>query len=642
MKEICKYVPAMLVLLLISGFAQGAFAQADPPERIARLNFIDGAVSYLPSGGDENDWVTAAMNRPVTAGDQLWADANSRGELHIGSTTMRMNSNTGISFLNLDDSTVQIRLSDGSMILRLRRLDPSDIYEVDTPNLAFAIKRAGDYRIEANPDNDTSIITVIQGEGEVIGGGRSWQVISDQQAIFTGTDTLAYDLRDAGSQPISDFDRWARSRDEREDRATATLHVSTEMTGYEDLDAYGSWTQIPEYGWSWRPSQVPVGWAPYRFGHWVWIAPWGWTWIEDEPWGFAPFHYGRWAYYRSEWIWVPGPVVARPVYAPALVAWVGGGGFSLSVGFGGRDGIGWFPLGPREVFVPGYRVSERYVTNINVTNTVVNRTTVINVFNNRNVEPVTYVNRAAPSGVTVVPHDAFVNARPVARNVISVPSRELDSAPVTRAIQITPEPTSVYGAGNHNAPHPPAQAINRPVVVRQTPPPAPSHFERQQITRSDKPPNATMPPQATPEQAQPPQRPPQQVTPPPRGEPRQRPPQQVTPPPQAEPTQRPPQQVTPPPQAEPTQRPPQQVTPPPQAESPQKPPNQGAEKSQQRSEPARPLVKPAPPVRPPTAEEQADMQTKQKAWENAHQRNSKDQKPQDQKPQDQKRDPNRK
>jgi hypothetical protein len=638
MNEIRKSVPALLVLLLILGFAQGTLAQTDPPERVARLNFIAGAVSYLPSGGDENEWAAAVVNRPLTAGDQLWADANSRGELHIGSTTMRINSNTGISFLNLDDTTVQIRLSDGSMNLRLRHLDPDETYEVNTPNLAFAIKRAGDYRIEANPDNNTSVITVFQGEGEVIGGGRSWQVISDQQAIFTGMDTLDYDLRDAGSQPISDFDRWARSRDDREDRVAATQHVSTEMTGYEDLDAYGSWNQVPEYGWSWRPSQVPAGWAPYRFGNWVWISPWGWTWIEDEPWGFAPFHYGRWANYRNEWIWVPGPMASRPVYAPALVAWVGGGGVSLSIGLGGRDSVGWFPLGPREVFVPSYRVSERYVTNINVTNTVVNRTTVVNIFNNRNVQPITYVNRAAPSGVTVVPHETFVNARPVAHNVINVPSRELDSAPISRAIQITPERTSVYGTGNRNAPHPPAQAINRPVVVKQTPPPAPSHFEQPQIARPDRPPNEAKPQRVTPPQrAEPSQRPPRQVAPPPQAEPPQRQPEQVTPPPQAEPPQRPPRQVTPPPKVEPPQTTSPQVKPDQQRETRTAPtlPNQGAEKSRQGS---RPLVKPAPPVHPPTPEELADTQTKQKAWEKAHQRNSKDQK--DQK--DQKDGPNKK
>jgi hypothetical protein len=572
MKEIRKNVPALLVLLLILGIAQGVFAQADPPGRIARLNFIEGAVSYLPSGGNENDWVTVAINRPLTTGDRLWADANSRGELHIGSTAVRMNSSTGISFLNLDDTSVQIGLSDGSIMLRLRRLDPGNTYEVDTPNLAFIIKRAGDYLIEANPDNSTSIITVRQGEGEVIGGGRSWRVISDQQAIFAGTDTLDYDLRDVGSQPLSEFDRWARSRDQREDRTAAPRYVSREMTGYEDLNAYGSWTQVPEYGWSWRPAQVPAGWAPYRFGHWVWIAPWGWTWVADEPWGFAPFHYGRWANYRSNWIWVPGPMVAQPYYAPALVAWVGGGGLGLTITLGGRESIGWFPLGPREVFVPGYRVSERYVTNINVTNTIVNRTNVVNVYNNRNAAPITYMNRAVPNGVTVVPHETFVNAHPVARNVMNVPERELTSAPVTRGIQIAPERTSVYGAGNRSAPHPQERAMSRPVVIKKTPPPAPNHFEQPQITRPDRPTNRTTP--------------------------QQTPPRQVQPPPV---TKRGPETV-------PTR------------------PNQSAEKPQPQSRPAQALVRPAPPVRPPTQTEKADTQSKQKAWENARQRNTQNQK----------------
>ena len=126
------------------------------------------------------------------------------------------------------------------------------------------------------------------------------------------------------------------------------------MTGSQDLDTYGAWQTAPDYGPVWVPTGVAVGWAPYRYGHWVWMAPWGWTWVEDEPWGFAPFHYGRWVFVGGAWGWVPGPVGVRPVYAPALVAWVGGTpGFSFSVAIGGGGGIGWFPLGPREVFVPG-------------------------------------------------------------------------------------------------------------------------------------------------------------------------------------------------------------------------------------------------------------------------------------------------
>ena len=143
------------------------------------------------------------------------------------------------------------------------------------------------------------------------------------------------------------------------------------MTGYEDLDDYGDWSYVAGYGECWRPRAMAVGWAPYRFGHWVYVGPWGWTWVEDEPWGFAPFHYGRWAFVNGGWFWVPGPVVVRPVWAPALVAFVGGGaGFRFSAGVG----VGWFPLAPGEVFLPGYRVSRGYVNNVNITNTSVNIT----------------------------------------------------------------------------------------------------------------------------------------------------------------------------------------------------------------------------------------------------------------------------
>jgi len=577
MKRMLSNIFLIATALMPVGFASMALGQIDPPERVARLNFIEGAVSYLPSGGGDNDWVAAVLNRPITTGDRLWADANSRTELHVGSSAIRMSNNTAISLLNLDDANVQIRLSDGLINIRLRRLDRGDSFEVDTPNVAFSVRRPGTYSIDTHPETNETIITVRQGEGEVIGGGRSWHLISDQQVIFGGTDSLAYDLRPAGLQPPDDFERWARSRDEREDRAAAGRYVSPEMTGYEDLDAYGRWSRIPEYGWCWTPTGVEAGWAPYRHGHWVWIAPWGWTWVEDEPWGFAPFHYGRWAHYRGSWMWVPGPVVARPVYAPALVAWVGGSGFSISVSLGSRGGVGWFPLGPREVFVPSYHVSERYVTNVNVTNIVVNRTTVINVYNKR--QNVTYVNRAAPNAVTVVPQETFVNARPVARNIVSVQPREMESVSVSRAPAAAPERSSVYGAGNRNAPRPPAQSANRPVVVKHAPAPEPNHFERPQIATPDRPRTET-----------------------------------------------PGRQINQPPNRTRIDAPARQQ----EQNAPPMRPNVSAEKLKPAPQV---LARPAPPVRRPTSAEQADVKAKQRAWEDARSRGKQDQKQdQNQKP----------
>ena len=275
---------------------------------------------------------------------------------------------------------------------------------------------------------------------------------------------------------------------------------------------------------------------------------------------------------------VPGPVVPMPVYAPALVAWVGGSGFGFSASFGVGGGIGWFPLGPREIFLPSYRVSERYVTDVNVTNTVVNRVTVVNVYKSQNIQNATYVNRVAPNAVTIVSRENFVSARPVAGNMVNLPARELASAPVSHISSIEPERSSIYGAGSRNVPHPPAQVMNRLVIAKQNPPPEPNHFGRVQSVPAGQPPSGSP---ASGQQSG------------------------GTRPPQARPA----------PENQ-------------QMRQGAKPLDAAADKPPQTP---RPLTKPAPTVRPPTSKEQSDMKAKQKAWENAHARSkpkseSKDQK----------------
>src|SRR5216683_7118008 len=472
-KPISFFLFLLLAVSFLSAFSTSAVADDDPPGRVARLNYIQGSVSFQPGG--ETDWVQANPNRPLTTGDNLWTDRRSRGELHIGSTTMRLSGETGISFLNLDDRTVQIQLAQGSLSVRLRRLDGGDAFEIDTPNLAFTVQRPGEYRFDVDPEGQTTNVTVREGEGEATGGGSNFHLDSGENARVSGTDSLRFDVGRA--ERPDGFDDWCQSRDEREEHARSARYVSRDVIGYEDLDDYGEWRSVPEYGTVWYPSRVSPGWAPYRNGHWAWIAPWGWTWVEDEPWGFAPFHYGRWAVADGEWCWVPGPVVVRPVYAPALVAFVGGPRFSLSLSIGGGGGgVAWFPLGPREVYVPAYRASPRYVQNVNVTNTTVNVVNVTNVYNNVNVNKVTYMHQTNVAAVTAVSHDTFVNPRPVGAANDRVNSQQLQTAEVQRGVAVAPARQSIVGTsappirGNQNASQPgrvpPQQQTDQP---RRTP-----------------------------------------------------------------------------------------------------------------------------------------------------------------------------
>lgn len=469
-------LPLVLLLVVSASLAHPVFAQdqdqTDPPGRVARLNYMQGSVSYQVSG-DQN-WVQADPNRPLTTGDNLWADQDSRGEVHVGSTAIRLSSNTGISFLTLDDRTSQIQLAQGTIEVHLRDLTPGDDYEFDTPNLALTLTRAGEYLISTDPNDNTTTILVREGEAEVTGGGNSWVLPAGQEYFLSGTDQLSYD-----AQPLpgfDDFEAWCQDRDQLENNSISARYVSRDVDGYYELDGYGQWESDPDYGMVWVPTQVAAGWAPYRMGHWVYIAPWGWTWVDNEPWGFAPFHYGRWCIVGGRWGWVPGPRVVRPVYAPALAAFVGGSGWSVSLSFGrGTAGVAWFPLGPRDVYVPAYHCSPRYMQNVNVTNTrVVKVTQITNVYNtvviNRNVTNVNYTYARNEKAVTVVQRDTFVNARPVSQGMIRVNTQQIAKARVMETTPIAPTRTSYVAATARVSKARPAVPISqRPVVVRLTP-----------------------------------------------------------------------------------------------------------------------------------------------------------------------------
>ena len=484
-KSLGWIIAALVAVLLCVTFPQRAAADDnDPPGRVARISYLEGPVSFQPAG--ETDWITAVTNRPMTTGDRLWADADSRAEVQIGSAIIRLDANTGFSFLNLDDGTVQIQLTDGTISLRVLRLGRDEVFEVDTPNQAFSIMRAGQYRVQAGDDGTFSMVTVRQGQGEVTGGGRTYNLASGQSGTFSGTDSL--DAQVYAVDNPDDFDNWSQSRDRQYEGSRSARYVSPDVVGYQDLDNNGTWRSDPTYGNVWIPTSVQAGWAPYHNGHWVWISPWGWTWVDDEPWGYAPFHYGRWVSLRGNWGWVPGPINYQPVYAPALVAFIGGPGFGVSISLGGGGDVGWFPLGPREAYVPGYNTSRGYFDRVNTSNTNISNTTITNIYNNQvtnttNITRITYVNRTVPGAVTAVPQNAFRSSEPVARVAVAMNPRQIASARVVSRAAVVPTRDSVLGkqhATANKVPQPSAAVANRPVVAKAKPPAPPVAFAKQQ------------------------------------------------------------------------------------------------------------------------------------------------------------------
>ncbi|MEO8386044.1 MAG: DUF6600 domain-containing protein, partial [Betaproteobacteria bacterium] len=469
-----------VVLLVGSGFVS-----ADPPSRIARMGYLSGSVSYSPAG--ENDWVRASINRPLTTGDRLWVASRARAEMQLAGAMVRINSETSVSILNLDDRIAQLRLSQGTLNVRVRRLDRDQVFEVNTPNLAFTLQEPGEYRITVDRDGYATDIFVRRGQGEVYGDGAAYIIDPRQSYSFTGTNLRDYEYID--SPRYDDFDRWSNDRERRYENSPSARYVSHDVLGYEDLDANGSWRQDATYGSVWFPSRVSAGWAPYRDGHWAWVDPWGWTWVDDAPWGFAVSHYGRWTNLRGNWGWVPGPAREQAYYAPALVAFVGGENFQLRFSSGNADAVAWFPLAPHEIYQPSYVVSRNYFERINRSNTnfnnsVISNAVISNTYNRANRTNAAYANESVPGAVIAVPTLAFVQSRPVARAAISVSRTAIANAPVAAVPRIAPGAQSVRGAAVQSS-APPPRIFDRPVVARSVPPAPPASFavQQQQLTR---------------------------------------------------------------------------------------------------------------------------------------------------------------
>ena len=347
--------PLLAFLCVFSGLLfpapRTADAQSDtrsgptPP----RLSFIDGAVSFWRPGAEE--WTQAQMNTALAAGDSLYAADRANMEIQFGPRAfLRAGADTETSLTSLDPDYLQFRITGGHAALDLKTLPRGQTIEIDTPNGAFTMDRPGYYRVDV--DDTRTVFSARRGGTVTVmaAAGETTALVDNQQIILQGTEAVHVNVT-AAPNP-DEWDRWNFARTEQlNETPRSARYVPPDIVGLDELDRYGDWREQPRYGHVWVPRNVRPDWAPYSTGRWVYDPFYEWTWVDDAPWGWAPYHYGRWVHVGGFWGWAPGPMVAVPVYSPALVTFFGAPGIGVSVRVG-LPFMSWCALGFGEPIVP--------------------------------------------------------------------------------------------------------------------------------------------------------------------------------------------------------------------------------------------------------------------------------------------------
>ena len=436
----------------------------------ARIQRVEGEVALDNTGAtdaQQDQWIAATANQPFSVGDRIYTRDNSRASLAFtGRNFARLNPNTSLDVISLDDARTQLALRDGSAMFDVGYLDSGDLFEVATPYGAVDFQQPGLYNVGIS--DGQVLVSVLSGLAQVVGMGGSGQISKGEMLTLLGSTAAdvvlsQIDGRDAGYQ-VDDYYGYqypqyydGRYRDynvyvndpyyfDPYRRTTSYQYVNSYVPGLYDLDYYGDWRNVDGYGHAWAP-RVDAGWMPYQDGYWYTDYPYGPTWVSNEPWGYAPYHYGRWAFVGDRWYWVPDRMNVTPAYSPALVAFVP---------FGNND-IGWVALGPGDVYVPRYYNTSwqpYYLTRGDLHPRV--------------------VNLAVPGAVTVVSIDEFTRgidfrrARRADRNLLASVNPTLDPllfTPLRNAVV-----NSAWGRGKKDIPPGIARKLRDTTVITSTAP----------------------------------------------------------------------------------------------------------------------------------------------------------------------------
>ncbi|MGH7029328.1 MAG: DUF6600 domain-containing protein [Stellaceae bacterium] len=408
--------------------------------RVGRVSLVSGKAGFRGPG--ETPWSDAAINDPISTGASLRTDPQARAEMRIGADTIDLAHGTEIAVARLDRQTAEIAVRHGRIDLDIPQLGAADSVEIDFPRGAVWLLKAGRYDVDAGSGDQPPRIAAYTGGARLVVAGLDVPVKAGDALVLTGSGPAAIATEPATGD---EFAQWCGSRAVDEAELAAPYYVSPAMTGFAVLDAAGTWRAGAKFGEVWVPSSLPADWAPFRDGHWRWVPPWGWSWIDDQPWGFAPSHYGRWAFADGHWVWAPGAFSADPVYAPAVVAFLGTPGVGLSYAGGSGPAIAWFPLAPGEAYWPSYTGDLDAIRALN--RGAVADLGIIRVRSDG--EPPAEIANAAFANrqfASVVPRPVFVAGQAVAPALLQLPRRRLQNAP------------AIMGSPRIGRPRPPAPA----------------------------------------------------------------------------------------------------------------------------------------------------------------------------------------
>jgi hypothetical protein len=459
------FFPFLLLLALFGTAAQAADEDDLWAPTPPRLSYIDGKVSYWRPGAEE--WADVRLNLALSEGDELYTGKGANLEVQFDSRSFaRADENTLLSLVNQDEHYIQFKVASGLVSFDIRSIAVGDTVEVDTPDAVFTIEHPGYYRVDVGGQR-THFITRRGGRAIVTtADGRSLSIYPSEDIVITAGNPVQVATY-AAPDPDA-WDRWNDARSDRIGESVSSRYLPPDMYGAEELDHYGYWRVVPDYGPVWIPRGIGPDWVPYSTGTWVWDPYYEWTWIDDAPWGWAPFHYGRWVYIGSYWAWCPGPVVRRSIYYPALVAFlIHDHDVSVRVGIG-LPGLWWVALSWGEPVLPWWG-DHRHRWHPRwdgwggpriVNNVVIKQTTVINVGDIR------YRNAQVPRAILTVPEDRFGRAH--IRATEETRYRHDEFVPLRGDMPVKPTRASLYGGASKAAP-PPREVMDRPVVATRPP-----------------------------------------------------------------------------------------------------------------------------------------------------------------------------